>query len=207
MSFEIYSCDFLDLTPGGGASSESLGWFDPTVNYGGTGVPFQVIDGSTDYVAGNYVIASDDGYYDFLTAIAGDGTGSNDVEVGKGDKVTYDGSVWKVIGTEKSILAGWFDPTSTSGGTGIPYPLIDHSTTYKQDQYVIVIEDGQYDTVTGAPVVAPAGIAFVRGDRLRYEETTGLWDHYPDGIGSSTVDGGAASTVYLTTQEWDGGGA
>ncbi len=157
-----------------GVTSDMMGWFNPTIDGGGPGVPYTVINGSTEYESGDYVIADSEGFYDFVTGLT-DATETK-THIRGGDRVTFNGIIWTVIFDEKSKAQGWFNPTHAGGGR--LHPIVIDTPFYYQDEYVVAKVDGRYDVETGLPAVAPDGFDIKKGDRLRYEKTTGVWDWY-----------------------------
>ncbi len=169
---------FIDYGPEGGSSTDVFhkGYFNPLVDGGGTGVPFTVVDGTTDYVSGDYVVAIEAGFYDFPNGL-NDGTFTL-TEVKVGDKVVYDGTKWVVISDPIDKFIGWMDPTVNGGD--LPSPIIKSSTAFDTDQYVIIKNDGRYDLTTGLTAISPTGVEYKKGDRLRYDSASGLWDLYDE---------------------------
>jgi len=193
---------------GGTSTSYFKGYFDPTVANGGTGVAFPVINGTTDFLSGEYVLANKEGTYNFDTGLP-DALGT---PVQAGARVAYDGTVWTAISSEEPLFKGWMN-ASVNGG-GFTSPIVNSTVNYGFNEYVIVSKEGQYDLATGLTTTAPAGTFLRKGDRLRFDDVaTSFWDVLSDqavatsfsGFFNPNVDGGDVendvvngSTEFLT---------
>jgi hypothetical protein len=140
-----------------------IGFFDPTMAGGGPDLPDPIIDGTTQYNAGEYVIASAAGAYDFDTgqpsAIAGGR------EVNPSDHILYDGTVWTVLSAANSPARGFMDPTKAGGQPPAPFPVVNGSANYSVDDYLFVQGAGTYNFISGTP---GTGVSLVQGDKLVY---------------------------------------
>ena len=172
------------------------GWFNASVNDGGNGVPYQVIDGSVLYQGGDYAICIVQGFYDFALAVGSPtalGT-PDEEEVRQGDRITYDGTNWVVIKASLGLHKGWADTTSAGGGGLVEFPVVNGGVDYLPREFVQFINTGLYDFASGN---AGVGTAVDAGDIWRYNGLTFEKDVINQGTSKGFFDpaidnGGAA---------------
>jgi len=145
---------------------------DATAANGGANVPNPVVNGGA-YVANEYVIVLVPGVYNLATGLP-DPLGTT-LQIG--DRIRYDGTNWAVLPTTSGLMKGWIDVSVNDGGGSVPFPIINGTTNYTTDQYVIAETTGQYDFATGLPAVAPLGTEVLEGQRVRYDGAT--WEVVP----------------------------
>ncbi|RKZ81251.1 MAG: hypothetical protein DRQ35_00530, partial [Gammaproteobacteria bacterium] len=138
------------------------GWFDPVSAGGGGLVDDPVVDNSLLYFAREYVIASSQGTYDFGLG-APDPTG---VAVERGDRIIFDGTTWTKDQVNRGLMRGWFNPTVADGFGTVPWSIVDTSTQYVIDEYIIAEVDGIFNFATAQPDVA--GQEVTSGDTWRF---------------------------------------
>ncbi|RKZ98058.1 MAG: hypothetical protein DRQ42_09075, partial [Gammaproteobacteria bacterium] len=164
------------------------GWFDPNAAGGGADVDYPVIAATTLYNDREFVVARFQGTYD-LTAGVPDPTGTP-VEVG--DVIIYGAGVWARTNENKGLMRGWFDPSVAAGYGTVPWDIVDNSTDYRIDEYIIADTDGHYDFAAGVP--DPLGNPVAKGQRWRFTGT--LWESETVDISlmrgwfNPTIDGG-----------------
>ena len=154
------------------ATGLSKGWLDATAANGGANVPNPVVDGGA-YVANEYVIVLVPGVYNLTTGLP-DPLGTS-LQIG--DRIRYDGTNWAPLPTTSGLMKGWMDVTANSGVGAVPFPIIDGTTDYTADQYIVAETSGNYDFVTGLPAIAPLGTEVLQGQRVRYDGAT--WEVIP----------------------------
>lgn len=155
-----------------------IGFFDPTVAGGGVDVPDPIIDGTPNYVAGEYAIASAAGSYDFTTGLPSSIAPA--LQVLPSDTVYYDGLVWVVLSSQLSTVVGYMNPTQVGGQPPAPFPVINGSTNYQPFEVVVSQSAGTYNFITGQP---GSGVSLVMGDRLTYSTSlTWVKDNFVSGL-------------------------
>ena len=137
----------IETTP----SEAFRGFFDPTLPFGGPNASFPVVNGSTEYEAGNYLLVTGTGGFDFDT---GQPSPTAPV-VTASNFIIYDSSLtWRIIGDVDTLDRGFFDPTKTGGQPPAPHQVIDGSTLFKQGEFMFAIATGDYDFFRGSPTRA-----------------------------------------------------
>jgi len=171
-------------------SSRNKGWFNPQLQGGGLAGLKKIIDGSTEYKNGDYLIANKSANYDFVS-------GSRDPagqEVKVSDRIAYDGGTWFVLQASLGLMQGWFNPNADGGGLSLKEAISDSATTYVFGEYVIAQETGKYDFTTGMSGTAKAAQVDVgtilRWTGIKWEKMVSLHDNPNKGFCKFDIDGG-----------------
>jgi hypothetical protein len=167
------------------------GWFSPTANQGGTSqeIQFPVVDGSTNWKQGAYVIAVTEGIYNFNTGLPAGTLNARTFFVNVGDIVRYDGAEWVLVvpeNMESTII-------SVEDANG---RLSLNPKTTKKGQLVYQKDDGSlwsFEPQTEFPNISQQEdwVRFVLNKRERVQWKPGVvidppvefdWEHNPSDV-------------------------
>ena len=152
------------------------GWFNPQMDLGDISQVEATVKNNSDvYTEGDYIIADRDGRYDFLNGVTG-GSTSVTKDVHLGERWRYTNNAWVLASPAAAVpdrvrMKGWFDPADQDGGDDVDFPVFNNSTDYINGDYVISLNDGTYNFVTGRPDTT--GTPIKEGERIQYYG--GLW--------------------------------
>ena len=183
----------------GQPSSANQGWFEANVDLGGTGVPYDIVDGSVLYENGDYAICIATGFYRFSDGDADVTPITIDhLEVKQGDRITYNGFVWTVIPASLGLHKGWATTTANGGGGLAEFPVVNGGGDYLPREFVQFIDSGLYDFGTGT---AGVGTAVDAGDIWRYDGLAFIKDEFDYGPSKGFFD--ATQTNGGGAVHWD----
>ncbi|RKZ83111.1 MAG: hypothetical protein DRQ39_09900, partial [Gammaproteobacteria bacterium] len=144
------------------------GWFNPTIANGFGDVPWSITDTNTAYRIGEYIIAEEEGNYDFVTGAPIAAPAGK--QVNNGDIWRFTATGWELVNSDTEGLSkGWLDATAASGGANVPFHPINGTTEYEEDEYLICLVEGDFDFTIGEPVAVGVGVRVKVGDRIRYD--------------------------------------
>ena len=171
-------------------ASRNKGWFNPQLQGGGLNGIKQIINGSTEYKNGDYLIANHSANYDFVAGARD--PGGDEVKVS--DRIAYDGSKWFVLQASLGLMQGWFNPNKDGGGLSLKESVSNSATTYVFGEYIIAQESGKYDFTTGMTGTASAEQVDVgtimRWEGNKWDKMVSLHDNPNKGFCKFDIDGG-----------------